>query len=156
MTPAPITERRSPLQFFLLVFVLSIPLWWIGALNPVELLPGLPLSSLTVFCPVTAASILIYRDRRARGVTGLLKRAFDYQRTQAKVWYLPALLLMPAISVLAYGVMRLLWLPLPTPQFAAGAAVVLFLFSFIAGLGEELGWSGYALDPLQDRWNALQ
>jgi uncharacterized protein len=26
---------------------------------------------------------------------------------------------------------------------------------FIAGLCEELGWSGYAIDPLQARWGAL-
>jgi hypothetical protein len=26
---------------------------------------------------------------------------------------------------------------------------------FIAALGEELGWSGYVIDPMQDRWGAL-
>ena len=26
---------------------------------------------------------------------------------------------------------------------------------FIAAIGEELGWSGYAIDPLQDRFGAL-
>jgi CAAX protease family protein len=33
---------------------------------------------------------------------------------------------------------------------------MMFLGFFVAGLGEELGWSGYAIDPMQDRWNALQ
>ena len=32
----------------------------------------------------------------------------------------------------------------------------LFLGLFIAALGEELGWTGYVIDPLQDRSNALQ
>jgi hypothetical protein len=26
---------------------------------------------------------------------------------------------------------------------------------FLAALGEELGWSGYIIDPMQDRWGAL-
>jgi hypothetical protein len=26
---------------------------------------------------------------------------------------------------------------------------------FVAALGEEMGWQGYAIDPLQDRWGAL-
>jgi membrane protease YdiL (CAAX protease family) len=156
MTPPFVTERRSPLKFFLLVFVLSIPLWLIGAVIPLELLPGLPVGTLNVFCPLIAASILVYREDKASGVTELLKRSFDYRRTQAKVWYVPTVLLMPGISVLAYGVMRLLRLPLPAPQFPGVAALVLFLVSFVAALGEELGWSGYAIDPLQDRWNALQ
>ena len=36
-------------------------------------------------------------------------------------------------------------------------AVALALFGalFIAALGEELGWVGYAIDPLQQRWGAL-
>jgi uncharacterized protein len=32
----------------------------------------------------------------------------------------------------------------------------MFLGYFLAGQFEELGWSGYAIDPLQDRWNALR
>ena len=32
----------------------------------------------------------------------------------------------------------------------------MFLAFFITALGEELGWSGYVTDPMQDRWNALQ
>jgi len=156
MTTPFITERRSPLKFFLLVFALSIPLWLIGAMTPLQLLPGLPVSSLMAFCPLIAASILVYREDKTTGVTELLKRSFDYRRIRAKVWYIPTVLLMPSIMVLSYGLMRLVRLPLPTPQFPVLAALVMFLAFFIAALGEELGWSGYVIDPMQDRWNALQ
>jgi membrane protease YdiL (CAAX protease family) len=156
MTTPFITERRSPLKFFLLVFALSIPLWLIGAVTPLQLLPGLPVSSLNVFCPLIAASILVYREDKTTGVTELLKRSFDYRRIRAKVWYVPTVLLMPGITILAYGLMRLVRLPLPAPQFPVLAALVMFLAFFIAALGEEVGWSGYVIDPLQDRWNALQ
>jgi membrane protease YdiL (CAAX protease family) len=156
MTTPLITERRAPLKFFLLVFALSIPLWLIGAVTPLQLLPGLPVSSLMAFCPLIAASILVYREDKTTGVTELLKRSFDYRRIRAKVWYVPTVLLMPGIAVLAYGVMRLVRLPLPAPQFPGLAALVMFLAFFIAALGEEVGWSGYAIDPMQDRWNALQ
>ncbi|HUI27346.1 MAG TPA: CPBP family intramembrane glutamic endopeptidase [Candidatus Kryptonia bacterium] len=56
----------------------------------------------------------------------------------------------------SYGLMRLLGSPLPTPQFRLVPGAVMFLAFFVAALGEELGWSGYATDPMQDRWNALQ
>jgi membrane protease YdiL (CAAX protease family) len=154
-TPFP-TKKRSPLKFFLLVFTLSIPLWLIGAVIPLQLLPGLPVSSLMAFCPLIAASILVYRENKTIGVTELLTRSFDYRRIRAKVWYVPTVLLMPAIAVLAYGLMRLLRLPLPVPKFPGVAALVMFLAFFIAALGEEVGWSGYAIDPLQNRWDALQ
>jgi membrane protease YdiL (CAAX protease family) len=156
MTTPFITEKRSPGKFFLLVFVLSIPLWLIGALTPLQLLPGLPVSTLNVFCPLIAASILVYRENRTEGVKELLKRAVDYRRIRAKSWYVPTVFLVPGIAVLAYGLMRLMRLPLPAPQFPGVAALVMFLASFIAALGEELGWMGYAVDTMQDRWNALQ
>jgi membrane protease YdiL (CAAX protease family) len=100
--------------------------------------------------------ILVYKEDKTTGVTELLKRSFDYRRIRAKVWYVPTVLLMPGIAVLAYGLMRLVRLPLPAPQFPGVAALAMFLAFFIAALGEELGWSGYAIDPMQDRWNALQ
>jgi membrane protease YdiL (CAAX protease family) len=150
------TEKRSPLKFFLLVFTLSIPLWLIGAVTPLQLLPGLPVSSLMAFCPLIAASILVYRKDKTAGVTELFKRSFDYRRIRARVWYIPTILLMPGIAVLAYGLMRLVRLSLPVPQFPGVAALVMFLVFFIAALGEEVGWLGYAIDPMQDQLNALQ
>ncbi|NIM90139.1 MAG: CPBP family intramembrane metalloprotease [Candidatus Aminicenantes bacterium] len=144
------------MNFFLLVFALSIPLWVIGAVTRIQLLPGLPVSSLMSFCPLIAASILVYRENRIAGVIELLKRSFDYRRIRSKVWYVPTILLMPGIAILAYGLMRLVRLPLPTPQFPRIAALLMFLAFFVGALGEELGWSGYAIDPMQDRWNALQ
>jgi membrane protease YdiL (CAAX protease family) len=45
---------------------------------------------------------------------------------------------------------------MPTLRFPILAAVGAFLGFFVAAEFEELGWSGYALDPMQARWNALQ
>ncbi len=154
-TPASI-KKRSPLKFFFLVFALSIPFWLIGAITPLQLFPGLPVSSLMMFCPLMAASILVYKENKATGAAALLKRSFDWRRIRSKVWYIPAVLLMPDISLLAYGLMRLLRLPLPIPQFPGLAVLLIFSGSFIAALGEELGWSGYVLEPLLRRWNAFQ
>lgn len=107
--PNTISSRtRSPLRFFLLVFVLSVPFWLIGAATGLQLLPGLPVSALMVLCPLTAAVLLVYRENKTASLTELLKRSFDYHRIRAKIWYAPSLLLMPGIAVLAYGVMRLM------------------------------------------------
>lgn len=150
------SRSRSPLKFFLLVFALSIPFEFIGGLTRLQLLPGLPVSAVTFVCPTIAASILIYRENKTAGVIALLKRSFDYKRIRAKIWYAPILLLMPGVTVLTYGLMRLIGLPLPTPQFPVLAAPVMFVAFFIGALGEELGWSGYVIDPMQERWDALQ
>jgi CAAX protease family protein len=152
-----VSPNRSPLIFFLLVFALSIPLSLAGAAIGLDLLPGLPVSSLVVtFCPLIAAVILVHRENGAAGVTGLLKRAFDFERIGAKVWYAPVVLLMPAVMVLEYGLMRWMGSPVPIPQFPIWAPLALFVACFIAALGEELGWMGYAIDPMQARSNALQ
>jgi membrane protease YdiL (CAAX protease family) len=146
---------KPPFIFFPLVFALSIPFWLAGAVTGLQLLPGLPVSSLMTFCPLLAASILVYTENKTAGVTTLLKRAFDYKRIRAKVWYAPIVLLMPGVMVLSYGLLRLTGSPIPPPQFPILAPLAMFLMFFIAALGEELGWSGYIIDPMQDRWNAL-
>lgn len=150
------TSRRSPFQFFLLVFVLSIPFWLIGAVTRLQLLPSLPVSSLMAFCPLMAAFILVYRENKTAGMIAVLKRSFDYKRISAKIWYAPIILLMPGVMVLAYGLMRWMDVPLPTPQFSVLMALLMFFAFFIGALGEELGWSGYVIDPMQDRWGAFR
>jgi membrane protease YdiL (CAAX protease family) len=46
--------------------------------------------------------------------------------------------------------------PLPIPQFPVVGVLAVSLAFFLAALGEELGWSGYIIDPMEDRWGALQ
>ena len=89
-------------------------------------------------------------------MTELLRRSFDFRRIRAKRWYAPILLLMAGVNAAVYGLMRWMDMPLPAPQISVLAASLMFLAFFVGALGEELGWSGYITDPLQDRWNALQ
>ncbi len=142
-------------MFFLLVFILSLPFWLAGALASFQLLPGLPVSALGFLCPALAAAILLYRKSGLAGVSSLLKRAFDFRRITAWGWLAPVILLEPAMSVVAYGVLRLERVPIPAPQFSPWTALALLAAFFVAALGEELGWSGYATDPLQQRFGAL-
>jgi membrane protease YdiL (CAAX protease family) len=151
-----VSRARSLLKFFLLVFALSVPFWLIGAASGLQFIPGLPMSSLSAFCPMMAATILVYRENRTEGVTALLKRSLDFTRIKNKIWYAPIVLLAPGVMAISYGVMRLLNIPLPPPQFPILAAPLMFLAFFVAALGEELGWSGYAIDAMQNRRSALQ
>ncbi len=127
-----------------------------GALTGLQLLPGLPVSSLAVLCPLVAASILIYKENKTAGVIKLLKKSFDCRRIKAKVWYAPIVLLMPGVTVATYGLMRLAgWSP-PAPQISIQTALAMFPAFFVGAIGEELGWMGYAIDPMQQRSSALQ
>jgi len=151
-----ISRHKSPLAFFILVFVLAIPFWLFASLTGIVLLPGLPVSALTAFCPLIASLILVYREDKNAGMVALLKRAFDLKRISAPIWYVPILLLTPAISVLSFVILRLTGTPVPDPTFALLPTLILCLLFFVGALGEELGWSGYVIDPLQDRWGALR
>ncbi len=148
--------NKSPLIFFLLVSALSSPFWLVGAVTGLQLLPGLPVSSLVIVSPVIAALILVYRENGTAGMTKLLKRSFDYKRIRAKMWYAPIILFWPGVMILMYVLLRLMGSPVPAPEFPILAAMVGSLVAFIAALGEELGWSGYVIDRMQNRSNALQ
>ncbi len=152
------STSKSPLKFFLLVFFISILFWVVGSLTEhlSKMLPiNLPVSALMFVCPMAAALILMRKENKPDGMKELLKRAFDYKRIKNKIWYAPIILLMPAVIVLSYGFMRLLRQPLPEPHIPFGAIPIFFLMFFISATGEEMGWSGYITDPLQDRWSAL-
>src|SRR5689334_21096353 len=92
---------KSLLIFFTLVFVLSTPFWLAGG-NKLPLPMNLPLSALTAFVPIIAASLLAFRQQGGAGVKNLLKRALDFKKIQKKSWYLPILLLAPLLYVVSY------------------------------------------------------
>ena len=145
----------SPLKFFLLVFALSTPFYVFGALTGFSLTPDLPVSVLMVVVPATAAAILLYREQGNAGVIALFKRSLDYKRIKTRIWYAPIILLKPSIVLLTYALLRVTGLPPPMPQFRILVSFGMFALFFIAALGEELGWSGYAIDRMQDRWKPI-
>lgn len=150
------SQGNLPLKYFLLVFVLSVPFWLIGG-NQLPLPVNLPVSALILINPVIAASILSYRRYGSNGLKELLKKALDYRKIENRIWYIPALLLVPSIYFSSYVLMRLTGLPLPDPiEIPFPMLPVFFLMYFIAATAEELGWSGYAIDPMQNRWGALK
>jgi membrane protease YdiL (CAAX protease family) len=151
------SSRQSPARFFLLVFALAVPFWLLGALaeRGLPLRMRLPVSALEFVCPLIAALILVYRGEKLGGTGRLLQRLFDYRRIRTAIWYVPIVFLMPTIYLLSYGVMRLLGRPLPEPHIPLVTIPILISVFFVAAVGEEGGWMGYAVDPLQDRWSAL-
>ena len=147
--------NRSPHKFFLLLFGLSVPFWLIGAVTDWRLFSGLPVAAIGCVCPGASALLLLYRQDGSAGVIALLKRSFDAERIGSVGWYMPILLLLPGTMALSYLAKR--WLgSLPTvPAVSLPAVPVFFVVFFIAALSEEIGWSGYVIDPLQERGGAL-
>ena len=151
---------KFPSRFFLLVFVLSVPLWLIdsaaGKFLRSEIPIDLPFSALQAVNPLAAALILVYVEDGSGGAKNLLKRAFDYGRVKRKIWYVPVLCLWPAAMFVEYGLMYLTGAPLPDTQLPTLMIPVFLVLFFVAGACEELGWQGYAFGRLRGRRNALE
>lgn len=154
---------QSLWRFFWLIFALSVPLWGIGAVingllpreTPVFTALNLAWHISLALIPMAAALILVRQERRPDGVKTLLRRPFDYARIRHKAWYFVIFPFFPSLMLLEYALLKWMGRPLADLRFPGGMVLVMFVVLFAAGIGEELGWSGYALDPLQDRWGAL-
>ena len=151
-----VSQRTSSWAFFLVVGLLSIPFWMMGAAGgrlPVPIL--LPISALMAFTPAIAALALAYKENGAGGAMRLLGRALDFSRISGVRWYLAALLLMPLVFFLEYGVLRLSGALPPDPQVSFAEVPVFFAMFFFGAVGEELGWQGFAFARLRERRTAL-
>ena len=154
-----ISENKSPFKFFLLVFLLSIPFWILGAVagDVTKTIPiKLPISALMTFCPLLAAAILVYKEQNIQGVQELLKLSFDFQKIKDKKWYMPVVLLMPTIAALSYLYLKITGAILPEPPTPFLSVIIFFFVYFIGAIAEEVGWSGYVTEPLQNQYGAFK
>ena len=147
--------NRSLRDFVLLEFALSIPFWGIGALAQAQVIPDHVLFraawSLT---PMMAATILVYRASKGAGVKAFFARIVDFARIQDKRWYAVIFLAGPLLVFLQYGVARHSGLPIPPPHLTL-LVPLSFMGFFLVAFAEELGWTVYALDGLQQTHTAL-
>ncbi len=146
-------KNKSLTNFFLLAFIFALPSYILisMAANGILFSPGdinsfVPLATLA---PIGAAAIVTFKESGLRGTKALLGRVFDFKRVNDKRWYLPTLLLMPLLLAVAYPINILLRQPITEPLFPVTAVPVMIPLIFVGSLGEEVGWMGYAIEPLQ-------
>jgi len=149
------SRSNSKTTFFLLIFIFSLPIYILAGLSAKSIIfsPDMvfALLPLTALPPISAALILTFRKDGKDGAKKLLARIFDYKRLGKKIWYIPILFLMPFLLILAWGATVLTGQPLMVAPFPIVALPVVFLLFFIMGLGEEIGWMGYAFEPMQNQ-----
>ncbi len=150
-----ILGKRSLPNFLLLLLCLSIPCWVFGAMYDVQIFPGLKLFQLPLAMPMFAALILIYRENGTSGVIALLKRTYDFRLFKPIIWLLPILFIYPSISFLDYCILRWSGTAIPPPHFSL-PVMLGYTTVFFMTYGEELGLTGYATDPMQQRFSALK
>ena len=154
-------QRKFPYRFFIVTFAWS----WILCL-PLILAPhnfflvrkellanaAIPLLVLAVYGPAIGAIFSITTLEAPKATFRYLGSVFDL-RFGWKAWLLPIVVL-GAITSIAWKLPEL-WgephLDLRIPTLGALARLSLIMF-FLAGGQEELGWRGYIVDPLEERF----
>ena len=141
--------RHDLVLYFALAYLLSWALWPLVILNPNS-------SPLVPFGPLIAAVVVALWAGGKRELSALLKQLAHWR--VHPIWYAIALLgpfLMAALTaVLAVAV----GVPMRrTGAYTDWQAIGSFflLTSVLVGLGEEVGWRGFALPRLQLRLNAI-
>ena len=156
----PSSSGDFPVAFFALTFLLSLPFYTLHTLAHLHILGkpeiGPAYAVLFTGTPLVSAAILASRGRGRRGIKQLLRRIFDFKRITARRWYAPVLLLAPLIFLLSIGAMLLAGVPLPPSMAPLIALPAVFLIFFLMATGEEVGWMGYAFEPMQARAGALR
>lgn len=147
------------MRFFALTFALAAPFYVLNALAYLDVFgsPDLGPVYIAIFTvtPIASAAWLTLRRRGWGGVRRLLRRAFDFRRIPNHRWYAAIVLLPVLIYVLSLGAAVLSGVRLPTAMMPVAALPVALPFFFILAAAEEVGWMGYAFEPMQARHGAL-
>jgi membrane protease YdiL (CAAX protease family) len=155
-------HKHSLLGYFILAYAIS---WTVGI--PLALIAQGKLNwqipfqvhYLYAYGPMLSAFIMTGLTKGWPGIVDIFRRLFKWQMRPA--WWLIAFspLIGYAVVVIVLRLIQGTWVDLSLlgevnflPNLGAGA---LFLWIFTYGIGEEIGWRGYALPRLQARMNAL-
>ncbi len=152
MTALIASARRYPLLgFFTLAYLLS---WWPWVWYRID--PVAADAPILPFGPFLAAAIMLGLMGGWPAIRAWLAKIVHWR--VGVQWYALVLLLPPAITAMAVGVVLFLGATLPTdaalPSWGDLAARFAFIFLLI-GIGEEPAWRGYALPRLIEGRTAL-
>ena len=158
-TPSRTTTIAFPLKFVLIAFAFTWAFWLLATLEARGLISSLPVPALFLgaFGPMVAAVVLTAQESGRAGLRSLLSRVVRWR--VAPVWYAVAIL-GPFVLTLGTMALHVVFGGRP-PDLSAMIGVlptVLALTVYMlvqVGIGEEIGWRGYALPKLQTGYSAL-
>lgn len=153
--------QNAPLvQFFLLALVFALPSYILMGLTAKGFIftPELAVAflPLAVFAPLGAALYLNWRQGGWSAVKALLARTLDFKRIGHWVWYAIAFGLPLIIVLLASNVSAFLGLPQLPPEIPLVAVPIALAIFFFAALSEELGWMGFAFEPMKLKFGMIR
>ena len=146
--------KMKPLvAFFSLTFAITWICFTVAGLLPSTSPLHWPLLILGAFAPSSVAVYLTWRAEGNAGMGTLLSGLGDWRHSIR--WYLFALSFMAAIKIAVALILRVTtgaW-----PAFGSGYGISIILTAVVAAifggpLGEEIGWRGYALPRLGERF----
>ncbi len=158
------------LSFFVLAFALTWAYWIPSAMASRGLTSEKPSDLRGIvagYGPAIAAIVVTYASQGTFGLKDLGRRLLLWR--VRPLWYVVALCLPAAQALAAWGLQRWFGGPSHAPAVSDSLGIVpagtpfilevLLLFAMFTlgfdGLGEELGWRGFALPRLLDRCSAL-
>ncbi|NHJ38855.1 MAG: CPBP family intramembrane metalloprotease [Asgard group archaeon] len=154
-------ESKHILLFFVFAFLWTWLLYLPRVLATYDYInlpdwSGLIFGGFATFGPTISAIIVIGIINGSKGIKDLLKKGIktDFK----KIWLIPIFLLLPLTAGIAFGISILIFGFTIGDGYYNWALVinVVFIAFFIGGpLGEEFGWRGFILDPLQNKFGSL-
>ena len=152
------TTGAFPLKYFVMAFAFAWFFWGLQLLGVRGVIPALPgLTPIGTLGPLVAAVIATAQESGRAGLRSLLGRVVRWR--VAPIWYGVAIL-GPLVTTLGAMALHVVFGGQPPDLLALIGALptVLALSVYMliqVGIGEEIGWRGYALPKLQTGYSAL-
>ena len=124
--------------YLLLVFLLTLPFWMLDWLTGIALMPGLPISGLATFVPAIAAIVVVFATERGAGVGRLLSVSLGLRGRAGSLSLAIAILALPALTVLGWGLGGLLGRPPATIVLGASDGALLLVLFLLGAVGDCL------------------
>lgn len=153
------TTRAFPLKFVLVAFAFTWFFWLLAMLEARGLISSLPVPALFLgaFGPMVAAVAITAQESGRAGLRSLVGRITRWR--VEPIWYAVAILGPIVLTLSTMALVVVFGGPPPDLSAMIGAlptVLVLTVYMLVqVGIGEEVGWRGYALPRLQTGYSAL-
>jgi membrane protease YdiL (CAAX protease family) len=150
-----IVKIKAVKQFFILTFILSMPIYVLIGLTSmgVWLSPDvafffIPLATLL---PAVSAIVLTKREGTWTDVKKLLLNCLSVKSIPKKVWLVPSILILPLLYFFVGKISAFTGMIPLDPMFPLVAIPFVFLIFFTTAFAEQIGWMGYAFEPMSSK-----